>query len=98
MSIELSAAALRKMLAIIERQHQAYADPLDGGYGGYQGACHDCDWRGKVFPRTRMPQPHIKREAREEATAHEEAAGLVLEAKERSVVLSPWLPVESDPS
>jgi hypothetical protein len=26
--------------------HAAYAEPLDGGHKGYQGACWDCDWRG----------------------------------------------------
>jgi hypothetical protein len=25
--------------------HAYYADPIDGGWEGYEGACHDCDWR-----------------------------------------------------
>lgn len=28
--------------------HAAYADPINGGYGGYQAACWDCNWRDDV--------------------------------------------------
>lgn len=28
----------------VEREHEAYAFPVGGGWDGYQARCHDCDW------------------------------------------------------
>jgi hypothetical protein len=47
--------------------HQAYADPIDGGWGGYEAACHDCAWRGGVVHDD-------KGLAQEEAWEHAEQA------------------------
>jgi hypothetical protein len=58
--------------------HAAYAEPLDGGHKGYQGACWDCDWRGAEYLRgneqigTEESRAH-KRNAQREASAHAQA-------------------------
>jgi hypothetical protein len=58
--------------------HDAYAEPLGGGYRGYQGACHDCDWRGAEYLRgdeelgTEASRAH-KRDAQREAEEHRQA-------------------------
>lgn len=46
--------------------HAAYADPIRGGFGGYQAACWDCDFRAETIYDD-------KNEARREAIAHMDA-------------------------
>ncbi len=48
-------------------EHEAYADPIAGGWDGYQAACHDCDWRAPTIHPTGSAG---KDAAREEAIAH----------------------------
>lgn len=55
--------------------HDAYAQPLDGGYKGYQAMCWDCDWHGTQHLRgdevlgSEESYAH-KRRARLEAVEH----------------------------
>lgn len=48
--------------------HAAYADPIGGGWDGYQGACHDCDWRAAEVHSD-------KDKARADAGAHIDEVG-----------------------
>lgn len=51
------------------REHEAYAHPVGGGWDGYQGRCHDCEWRAPVVhPRGSKPM------AQRDAQAHRWAA------------------------
>jgi hypothetical protein len=65
-------------IPVVERSHDAYAAPLDGGYKGYQARCWDCDWTGTEFLRgdepmgTEASRQH-KRKAQVEAAEHSEA-------------------------
>lgn len=45
------------------RGHNAFADPIRGGWDGYQGACWDCDWRAPTIQAK-------KDDARNEALDH----------------------------
>ncbi len=67
----------RRVIRLYELRdgHAAYAMPLGGGYRGYQGRCHDCQWEGAEHLRgdeemgTEASREH-KRNARAEAEAH----------------------------
>lgn len=55
--------------------HDAYVEPLDGGYWGYMAACWDCDWKGPKYLRgdeeMGTPESRIhKQNARRDAAEH----------------------------
>lgn len=56
--------------------HASFANPLDGGYRGYQAQCWDCDWQGTEYLRgdeemgteeSRVHKRNAVREARQHA-------------------------------
>ena len=63
MSIGFSAGGSESSSDHTTPPHQVYADPIDGGYGGYEAACHDYDWRSGVVHEN-------KNEARRDTKAH----------------------------
>ena len=69
-------------IPVVLRPHQAYANPLDGGWAGFQAACWDCDWTGTEFLwgeegfGTEEGRAH-KRNAHREAREHEATASPV---------------------
>lgn len=64
------------------RAHDAYTQPLGGGYLGYQARCWDCDWRGAEYLRgdelmgTEASRVH-KLNAKREATEHRETTSQI---------------------
>lgn len=65
-------------IPVVMRPHDGYADVIDGGYGGYQARCWDCDWVGAEHLRgnerdepwgSEASRAH-KRNAQNEAAEH----------------------------
>lgn len=57
--------------------HTAYANPVAGGWDGYQAACHDCGWTGTFQERTTKDSTDLKAKAHVEARAHEAAVNVI---------------------
>jgi hypothetical protein len=71
---ELAETCLREeMEELVEvlNGHAAYPAPINGGYDGYEAACHDCGWRSGV---EHQPGRDGKSMAREDAREHIEQA------------------------
>jgi hypothetical protein len=54
-----------------EHEHVGFANPVDGGWAGYCGACHTCDWTGPTYAQ--------KGPAQADAAVHEALANGVQE-------------------
>ncbi len=63
-------------------RHEAFADPVSGGWDGYEGACRTCDWRG---PRRGV---HDKSKAQDDAIRHAETAPKVVEGSDLARALA----------
>lgn len=69
--------------------HHAYAEPLDGGWRGYQGRCWDCDWHGPEYLRG-DEEMGTEESRQHKENAHRDAARHRAETKPRGGCMSQW--------
>lgn len=67
-AVILAEGAIRALQFKVESRtaHEPYPNPINGGYDGYEGRCHKCDWVGPKYP----PGAANKNLCRDDCEAH----------------------------
>lgn len=70
--------ALARILDALDddsEEHDAFVNPVNGGWDGYRAECRTCDWQGPLHG------PHFKNRAREDVSCHIEGQRALAERR-----------------